>query len=314
MGADWRPSLLAHYPSKLHLFSTSTPGCLPFSIVEYQTKTGNWWDLETFRPLRGFFRLKKPLRGRNVSRSHQFPVFVWYSTSFFLFWFSIVLLTLPILNVICQAGRAYPTASNAVASVWKLRSGRSRDMPCQRYLSHRVGLIFLLYQLSLPVVEHFLNVCREGNLLSAWKALLCAGQGLDGSERSFRIASELIPSVLYAASNTRQRFHGLFKLYNPKWGMGPGTIVSCFRFLRTSFLRLTLLRMYTLIVMLRELRGSESILRSGMPTVVGRRWTCRARQGCFVRATGEERGCIMKVAVRRRAHSSRRASPVSRGR
>ena len=29
-------------------------------------------------------RLKKPLRGRNVS--HQFLVFVWYSTSFFLFW------------------------------------------------------------------------------------------------------------------------------------------------------------------------------------------------------------------------------------
>ena len=45
-------------------------------LVEYQTKTRNWWYLETFRPLRGFFslrfsRLKKPLRGRNTSQGED---------------------------------------------------------------------------------------------------------------------------------------------------------------------------------------------------------------------------------------------------
>ena len=48
-------------------------------VSQHQTKTRNWDCWETFCPLRGFFslRLKKPLRGRNVSQQSQFLVFVW---------------------------------------------------------------------------------------------------------------------------------------------------------------------------------------------------------------------------------------------
>ena len=65
------------------------------SFSVHQTRTGIWEGWETFRPLRGFFslrlsvnrRLKKPVRGRNVSQPSHIPVLVWcFETSFFLFW------------------------------------------------------------------------------------------------------------------------------------------------------------------------------------------------------------------------------------
>ena len=81
-------------------------------------------------------RLKKPLRGRNVS--HQFLVFVWYSTSFFLFWTYMQPSKFDgILNQLCH---------------WMFSYGFRQEIRWRMNFKNRPKVIFVKRPISSPIV------------------------------------------------------------------------------------------------------------------------------------------------------------------